>query len=94
MPGVVIEVKDANSDVKWEMLGVLELPKVKGGLDIQIAPTAIPVSDKDYRLIKKYFGTTPISYVKETFFGVNGSIPAGVLFPSVGIDACNVTNPL
>lgn len=52
------------------------------------------VSKNELMLIRKYFGLTPIPYVSETFFGRGNKVPDGVSFPSRGVDALHITNPI
>ena len=94
LPGVIVEVQDEKAEVKWEMLGLEPLPAVQGGFSLQIPSSVTPVPQSNFQLVKKYFGLSPMDYVRETFFGRNGAVPPGIMFPSTGIDACKVTNPI
>lgn len=93
LSGVVLEVADATGEVKWEFCGLADAGTGKQQARIEYPRQFAPIPGDKFPLIRKLFALSPVSYVGEAI-NLSPQMRQMAGFPSLGIDACLVTNPL
>ncbi len=94
LPGVVLEITDADNDVAWHFNGIVNNIE-NDTLFIKYPDKFTDIPVKNFPKIVKILALSPKDYLQKA--GVlsksNSTFPEKYL-PSTGLDACNITNPI
>lgn len=94
LPGVVLEVTDADREVCWMFNGLVHsIPDSR--LYIKMPEKLTQASPEDFRKILRVFSLSDNSYIQQS--GVMSKNPGHYpekYSPSTGIDACEIDNPI
>ncbi|MDE7147954.1 MAG: GLPGLI family protein [Duncaniella sp.] len=94
LPGVVLEVADADREVCWMFNGLVNsIPDSK--LYIKMPEKFAQASPEEFRKILRVFSLSDNSYVQQSgVMNKNSSHYPEKYSPSTGIDACEIDNPI